>query len=118
LGKLNYKILQKLIFDFCSDYFGVVLVLVAELELAAVFASIFTALVFVSTTAFAFVFTSTFAFASGATIGTSSVGASGFVVKTDIFPVKAGIARSNADSINVVAAAIVIFDKIVCEPRG
>ncbi len=50
--------------------------------------------------------------------GVVSEDASEVVCKTEIFPVNAGIASSKAESINVVAAAIVIFDKIVCDPRG
>jgi hypothetical protein len=70
---------------------------------------------FASTAALAFV--STLAFASDAT-GTDSDGVSPTVSKTETFPVSAGIAKSRADSIKTTAAAIVIFDKIVCEPRG
>ena len=55
--------------------------------------------------------------AAGASAGVS-IGASGLLDKTEIFPVKAGIARKRADSINVVAAAIVSFDKTVAVPRG
>lgn len=40
------------------------------------------------------------------------------VCKTEMLPVKAGIASRSAVSIKVVAAAIVIFDKIVAVPRG
>ena len=47
-----------------------------------------------------------------------SVGASGLLFKTDTFPVRAGIASSNADSINRDAAVIVTFDKTVAVPRG
>ncbi len=72
--------------------------------------------VFSSTFVFAFASTPVFYFASSA-CAVSSV-PSAFVFKTEIFPVNAGNANSNAESINVVAAAIVIFDKIVCEPRG
>ena len=38
--------------------------------------------------------------------------------KTETLPVNAGIARSRADSINVVAATIVTFDSTVAVPRG
>ena len=69
---------------------------------------------FASTATFAFV--STLALAS--VTGVDSDGASPTVSSTEIFPVSAGIARSKADSIKTVAAAIVTFDKIVCEPRG
>jgi hypothetical protein len=47
-----------------------------------------------------------------------SAGVSGLPLKTETFPVSAGIASSNADNINVVAAAIVTFDKTVAVPRG
>ena len=50
--------------------------------------------------------------------GVDSTGVSATVSSTEMLPVSAGIAKSSADSIKVVAAAIVIFDKIVCEPRG
>ena len=48
----------------------------------------------------------------------SSAGASGLLDNTDTLPVNAGIASSKAESINVVAAAIVTFDKTVAVPRG
>jgi hypothetical protein len=48
----------------------------------------------------------------------ASVGASGLLLKTETFPVNAGIARSKAESMNIVAAAIVTFDKTVAVPRG
>jgi len=69
---------------------------------------------FASTATFAFV--STLALAS--ITGADSTGASPTVSRTEMFPVSAGIAKSRADSIKTLAAAIVIFDKIVCEPRG
>lgn len=47
-----------------------------------------------------------------------SAGASGLLFKTEILPVKAGIARNKADNIKVVAAAIVTFDSTVAVPRG
>ena len=46
------------------------------------------------------------------------VGSSGLLFKTETFPVRAGIASSNADSMNIVAAPIVTFDKTVAVPRG
>ena len=55
--------------------------------------------------------------AAGASTGVST-GASGLLDKTDTFPVKAGMARKSAESIKVVAAAIVSFDKTVAVPRG
>ena len=100
-----------------SPFYLLVAVFVLVFKVLA-FTSVFTVFVFVSTAAFALALTSTFEFASGAITGTSSAGASGLVVNTEIFPVKAGIAKNNADNIKVVAAIIVIFDKIVCEPRG
>ena len=47
-----------------------------------------------------------------------SVAVSGLEFKTETPPCKAGIAISKAESIKTVAAAIVIFDKTVCAPRG
>ena len=84
-----------------------VAVFVAALVLVAVFASVFAG-------------TSTFVFAGIATLAFvfASVLDSEVVCKTDMFPVKAGIARSNAESIKMVAAPMVIFDKIVAVPRG
>ena len=77
---------------------------------------------FSSTLIFAFasalVFPSTLVFEFASSAGAVSSVASAFVCKTEIFPVKAGIANNNAESIKTVAATIVIFDKIVCEPRG
>ncbi len=66
--------------------------------------------------AFALTIALTFAFASVA--GAFSAGVSAVVCKTEMFPLKAGIARKSADNIKTAAAPIVIFDKIVCEPRG
>ena len=45
-------------------------------------------------------------------------GSSGLLFKTETFPVSAGIANNNADSMNIVAAPIVTFDKTVAVPRG
>lgn len=42
---------------------------------------------------------------------------SGFVLKTEIFPFKAGIESISADNIKSVAATIVVFDKTVAVPR-
>ncbi len=47
-----------------------------------------------------------------------SAGASGLLDRTEILPVNAGMARNRADSMNVVAAMIVTFDKTVAVPRG
>ena len=52
-------------------------------------------------------------FAAGA-----SAGLSGLLERTETFPVNAGIARNKAESINVEAAMIVIFDRTVAVPRG
>ena len=43
---------------------------------------------------------------------------SGLLFKTETFPVRAGIANSKADNMNIVAAPIVTFDKTVAVPRG
>lgn len=60
-----------------------------------------------------------FAFASGAsTLAGASVAESGLADSTDMFPVNAGIDNNRAESINVQAAVIVIFDKTVAVPRG
>ena len=73
-------------------------------------------LIFAFASMAALAFASTFTLPSGVTV--DSVGVSPTVSRTEIFPVRAGIAKSKADSIKTVAAAIVIFDKIVCDPRG
>jgi len=66
------------------------------------------------TAALAFAFASTvFAFDSVVVAGVS-----GLLLRTEVLPVKAGIASSRADSINVVAAVIVTFDNTVAVPRG
>ena len=48
----------------------------------------------------------------------ASAGVSGLPVKTETFPVSAGIASNNADNINIVAALIVTFERTVAVPRG
>ncbi len=48
----------------------------------------------------------------------ASAGASGLLDRTDTLPVNAGIARSNAESMNNAAAVIVTFERIVAVPRG
>ncbi len=48
----------------------------------------------------------------------ASAGVSGLLLKTETFPVNAGIERNNADSIKIVAALIVTFDRTVAVPRG
>jgi hypothetical protein len=90
------------------------------LSVVLVFA-VFTALVAVL--AEAFVFEDVLALASVATFAlvlASGVGvACGVAVelfKTDTSPRIAGIAKSKAEIKNVIAAAIVILDKIVCVP--
>jgi len=47
-----------------------------------------------------------------------SAGVSGLLLRTETFPVNAGIPRNSAESMNIVAAAIVTFDKTVAVPRG
>ncbi len=47
-----------------------------------------------------------------------SVAVSGFAERTETLPVSAGIASSNAESINTTAALIVTFDNTVAVPRG
>lgn len=47
-----------------------------------------------------------------------SAGASTALDNTDVFPLRAGIDISSADSMKIVAAAIVIFDKTLAVPRG
>jgi hypothetical protein len=58
-----------------------------------------------------------FEFESVVTTG-ASTGISGLLDKTETLPVNAGIARSRADSIKVVAAPIVTFERTVAVPRG
>lgn len=48
----------------------------------------------------------------------ASTGASGLLDSTETLPFSAGMANSNADSINVVAATMVTFDSTVAVPRG
>ena len=48
----------------------------------------------------------------------ASAGASGFVLRTETLPVKAGIASSNAESMKTDAAPIVIFERTVAVPLG
>jgi hypothetical protein len=43
---------------------------------------------------------------------------SGLLERTETLPLNAGIARNRADSMNVVAATIVTFDRTVAVPRG
>ena len=78
----------------------------AELELASPGVAVF---------AFA---SAVFAFEFASAELVVSAGASGLLDSTEIFPVSAGIARNNADNINVVAAAIVTFESTVAVPRG
>ncbi len=63
---------------------------------------------------FAAEFASTLALVSVAGV---SVEVSGFELKTEMFPVKAGIESISAESIKSVAAIIVVFDKTVAVPR-
>ena len=73
---------------------------------------------FASTATLVFALASTLAFVFASVVGVASAGVSATVSKTETPPFKAGIASINADSIKTLAATIVIFDKIVCEPRG
>lgn len=94
----------------------------------AVFEAVFTAfaLLLLTTTAifdgrllaFASIAALALVFVSAAGVGAVSVVVSEVVSKTERLLFSAGIAKSSAESINTEAAAIVIFDKIVCEPRG
>jgi Na+-transporting methylmalonyl-CoA/oxaloacetate decarboxylase gamma subunit len=74
-----------------------------------------------------------FAFASGAVLALASAGAvfafasvlagastgvSGLLERTETLPVRAGIDKNNAESMNVVAATIVILERTVAVPRG
>ena len=58
-----------------------------------------------------------FELASVVTTG-ASTGASEPLDKTETLPVNAGMARSNADSMKVVAAPIVTLESTVAVPRG
>ncbi len=78
----------------------------------------FIVLAFASTAELAFVSTAAFVLAFASVAVFDSAGVSATVSNTDKLPVSAGIASSRADNINSVAATIVIFDKIVCAPRG
>ena len=62
-----------------------------------------------------FVFGASFALASVAGVSTVE---SGLLDRTETFPVSDGIDKNSAESINVTAAAIVIFERIVAVPRG
>jgi hypothetical protein len=59
---------------------------------------------------------SVFVFAAGGVV--SVEGDSEVVDKTEMSPVRAGIASNKAEIIKTVAATIVIFDKTVAVPRG
>ena len=48
----------------------------------------------------------------------SSTGASGLPLRTDVFPVRAGIEIISAESMNTTAAAIVSFERTDAVPRG
>ena len=97
---------------------AVSLVAGVELEFVSVTGAVF---VLASAGAAVFAFASggvaVFELASPVTAG-ASTGVSGLLESTDTLPVKAGIARSKADSINVVAAPIVTFERTVAVPRG
>lgn len=73
----------------------------------------------------AFAGAATFAFASVTVlvavlelVSVFVAGASGLLESTETFPVNAGIASSNAESIKHTAAVIVTFERIVAVPRG
>lgn len=59
-----------------------------------------------------------FALASGEDAGAGDSAGAAVVSKTERLPVNAGCDNKNANSINAIAAPIVIFAKIVCVPRG
>ncbi len=60
-----------------------------------------------------------FAFEFGASVETvDSVDVSGFAVRTETFPVRAGIESNNAETIKVAAAVMVTFERTVAVPRG
>ncbi len=67
---------------------------------------------------FAFAVFASAVFAFKLVIGGCVTGESGLAFKTELPPCNAGIAINRAESIKTVAATIVIFDKIVCVPRG
>jgi hypothetical protein len=83
--------------------------------------TVWAGLTFASTGAAVFAFTSAgpavFALASEVLLF-DSTGASGLADKTDTLPVRAGIASSRAESINVVAAPIVTLESTVAVPLG
>ena len=81
---------------------------VAELFTAVVFTAVF--VTFPLALEFASAFVAVFA---GAVVELSDV-----VCKTETFPVIAGKANNNAESIKIAAAVIVILDKTDCVPRG
>ncbi len=60
-----------------------------------------------------------FEFASVATFAFVFVSVDpGLLDKTETLPVSAGIESNRAETMNVIAAVIVIFDRIVAVPRG
>ena len=90
-------------------------VLLSEFTAALVFVAAFA---FVSTFAFVLALASTLALVLASGAGVASAEESLVVCKTETLPVKAGIAKSKAETIKRVAAIIVSFDKIVVAPRG
>lgn len=89
----------------------------AEFVFAVLFGAV--AFVFAGCAVFACAFVFAVLLTSAAAGGTVvSVTVSGLLFKTELPPCKAGIAINKAESIKSVAATIVIFDKIVCVPRG
>jgi hypothetical protein len=64
-------------------------------------------------------FASAFEFdAAGGSAGSSVVASGSLLSSTETFPLRAGIEIINADSIKIVAAAIVTFDRTDAVPRG
>lgn len=129
---LNFQTASQIYFLLALAVFAFVLPAFVVAELAALAVTFVIEFVFTTIavldatlvfTVFTIVFTLALTFASvfelASVGGAVSVGVSAEVVcKTDTFPVSAGNESNNAESINTVAATIVIFDKIVCEPRG
>ena len=109
-----------------ASFFGSTFAVFAGLTVA-VFETFVTG-TFVETFVIGGIVTAEFAFASGVTTAVfastfalvftvESVVVSGFVAKTEMLPLSAGIASISADNIKTVAAIIVVFDKTVAVPR-
>lgn len=56
--------------------------------------------------------------AAGGSVVAGAVSSTSFPSSTETLPLNAGIEIINADNINIVAAAIVIFDNTEAVPRG